>query len=91
MRRVMAFCSGWFPRGAVLPDPVDGMARLRAAAEDAGRDPATVSATVFGAPAEAGYLDACREAGFDRAVLRLPSEERDGVMPLVDSYAVLID
>ena len=90
MRRVMDFCSGWFPRGAMLPDPAEGMGRLRAAAEDAGRDPATVSATVFGAPAEAGYLDACREAGFDRAVLRLPSEGRDGVMPLVDRYAALI-
>ena len=90
MRRVMDFCSGWFPRGALLPDPAGGMERLRAAAEDAGRDPATVSATVFGAPAEAGYLDSCREAGFDRAVLRLPSEERDGVMPLVDRYAALI-
>ena len=90
MRRVMAFCSGWFPRGALLPDPAGGMERLRAAAEGAGRDPATVSATVFGAPAEAGYLGACREAGFDRAVLRLPSEARDGVMPLVDRYAALI-
>ncbi|MDE0050146.1 MAG: LLM class F420-dependent oxidoreductase [Rhodospirillales bacterium] len=90
MRRVMDFCSGWFPRGAMLPDPAEGMARLSAAAEDAGRDPATVSATVFGAPAEARYLDACRTAGMDRALLLLPSEGRDGVMPLVDRYAALI-
>ena len=90
MRRVMDFCSGWFPRGAMLPDPAEGMNRLSVAAADAGRDPATVSATVFGAPAEAGYLDACREAGIDRALLLLPSEGRDGVMPLVDRYAALI-
>ena len=90
MRRVMDFCSGWFPRGGLLPDPAEGMARLRAAAEAAGRDPATVSATVFGAAAEAGYLDACRAAGMDRALLLLPSEGRDGVMPLVDRYAALI-
>ena len=90
MRRVMDFCSGWFPRGSMLPDPAEGMNRLSVAAADAGRDPATVSATVFGAPAEAGYLDACREAGIDRALLLLPSEGRDGVMPLVDRYAALI-
>ena len=90
MRRVMDFCSGWFPRGAMLPDPAERMNRLSAAAAEAGRDPATVSATVFGAPAEAGYLDACREAGMDRALLLLPSEGRDGVMPLVDRYAALI-
>ena len=79
------------PRSAALPDPAEGMSRLRAAAADADRDPATVSATVFGAPPEAGYLDACRAAGMDRASLRLPSEGRDEVMPLVDSYAALID
>ena len=90
MRRVMDFCSGWLPRGAMLPDPAEGMNRLSVAAAGAGRDPATVSATVFGAPAEAGYLDACREAGIDRALLLLPSEGRDGVMPLVDRYAALI-
>ena len=90
MRRVMDFCSGWFPRGPLLPDPADGMARLRAAADAAGRDPATVSATVFGAKPEASYLDACREAGMDRALLILPPEGRDGVMPVVDRYAALI-
>ena len=90
MRRVMDFCSGWFPRGAMLPDPAEGMRRLSAAAEDAGRDPATVSATVFGANPEGGYLDACRAAGIDRVLLLLPSEGRDAVMPLVDRYAGLI-
>ena len=90
MRRVMDFCSGWLPRGALLPDPAAGMARLRAAAEGTGRDPATVSATVFGAPAEQGYLDACREGGIDRALLLLPSEGREEILPLVDRYAAFI-
>ena len=90
LRRVMAFCSGWLPRGALLPDPAAGMARLRAAADEAGRDPATVSATVFGAAPAAGYLDACRAAGIDRALLLLPSAGREEVLPLIDRYAALI-
>ena len=90
LRRVMDFCSGWLPRGAMLPDPAAGMGRLRAAAAEAGRDPATVSATVFGAPAEAAYLEACRAAGIDRALLLLPSEGRENILPLVDRYAGLI-
>ena len=90
MRRIMDFCSGWLPRGALLPDPAAGMVRLRAAAEEAGRDPATVSASVFGAPAEQGYLEACREAGIDRALLLLPSEGREEILPLADRYAALI-
>ena len=91
MRRVMDFCSGWLPRGAMLPDPAEGMSRLGAAAAEAGRDLASVSATVFGAPPEADYLDACRAAGMDRVLLLLPSEGRDGVMPLIDRYAALIE
>ena len=91
MRRVMDFCSGWLPRGPLLPDPAEGMGRLRAAAEAAGRDPATVSATVFAAQPDAGYLDACRAAGMDRALLMLPSEGREGVLPLADRYAAFID
>ncbi len=90
MRRIMDFCSGWLPRGALLPDPAAGMARLWAAAEDAGRDPASVSVTVFGAPAEQGYLEACGEAGIDRALLLLPSGGREEILPLVDRYAGLI-
>lgn len=90
MRRIMDFCSGWLPRGALLPDPAAGMARLRAAAEEAGRDPATVSASVFGAPAEQGYLEARREAGIDRALLLLPSEGREEILPLADRYAAFI-
>ena len=90
MRRIMDFCSGWLPRGALLPDPGAGMARLRAAAEETGRDPATVSASVFGAPAEQGYLEGCREAGIDRALLLLPSEGREEILPLVDRYAAFI-
>jgi len=91
MRRVMDFCSGWLPRGPLLPDPAEGMGWLRAAAEAAGRDPATVSATVFAAQPDAGYLDACRAAEMDRALLMLPSEGREGVLPLADRYAALID
>ena len=90
LRRVMAFCSGWLPRGPLLPDPAAGMARLRAAADEAGRDPATVSATVFGAEPAAGYLDVCRAAGIDRALLLLPSAGREEVLPLIDRYAALI-
>ena len=90
LRRVMDFCSGWLPRGALLPDPAEGMARLRAAADEAGRDPATVSATVFGAPPEQDYLEACRAAGIGRALILLPSGGRDEILPLIDRHAALI-
>ena len=54
------------------------------------RTPAITGLNDIGAQAEDGYLDACRAAGIDRALLILPSEGREEVLPLVDRYAALI-
>jgi len=45
---------------------------------------------VFGAKAERATLDSYAAAGITRAILRLPSEGRDTVLPLLDQYAKLI-
>jgi probable F420-dependent oxidoreductase len=90
LRRVMEFCDGWFPRGRAFEDPGAEMRRLRSAAEEAGRDIKTVATTLFGARPEAGYLEQCRAAGMDRALIGLPSEERDTILPLLDEYAAFL-
>ena len=90
LRRVMDFCDGWFPRGRGFGDPEAAMRRLRSAAEEAGRDIRTVSTTLFGAEPEAGYLERCRAAGIDRALIGLPSEGRDVILPLLDRYAAFL-
>jgi hypothetical protein len=41
-------------------------------AKDAGRDPASLSFDVFGAPRDLEVLKRYRDAGVDRAVMRLP-------------------
>jgi probable F420-dependent oxidoreductase len=90
LRRVMEFCDGWFPRGRGFADPEAEMRRLRRFADQAGRDIKTVSTTLFGAPPEAAYLDRCRAAGIDRALLALPPEGRDKVMPVIEAYATFL-
>jgi probable F420-dependent oxidoreductase len=90
LRRVMDFCDGWFPRGRGFGDPDGEMRRLRSAAKEAGRDIKTVSTTLFGAEPEAAYLEQCRAAGIDRALIGLPSEGRDAILPLLDQYAVFL-
>ena len=90
MRRVMDFCDGWFPRVGAFADPAASMAKFRDFAEEAGRDPASVSTSLFGATAEQGYLAKCREAGVDRALLVLPPEGRDGVLKVLDKYQALL-
>jgi len=88
--RVVEFCDGWLPRAGAAFDPVDGMARLRQAADAAGRDMASLSVTVFRAPAEAAALEAYREAGVTRALLALPSADRDTVLRQLDDYGRLL-
>jgi probable F420-dependent oxidoreductase len=91
LRRVMEFCDGWFPRGRAFGDPQAEMRRLRAAAEEAGRDIKTVSTTLFGAKPEDGYLAQCKAAGLDRALFALPPAGRDTVLPLIDKYTAFLD
>jgi len=90
LRRVMEFCDGWFPRGRAFDDPQAEMSRLRRAAEEAGRDIETVSTTLFGATPEAGYLERCKAAGVDRALIGLPSEGSDTILPLIDGYRAFL-
>ena len=71
---------------AILP----GLADLKARATRAGRDASKISVSVFGAKAERATLDTYASAGITRAILRLPSEGRDAVLPLLDQYAKLM-
>jgi alkanesulfonate monooxygenase SsuD/methylene tetrahydromethanopterin reductase-like flavin-dependent oxidoreductase (luciferase family) len=89
IRRVVEFCDGWLPRASRGLDPQNAVARLRQAAVAAGRDPATLSITVFNAPADAAALTRYREAGIARALLEVPDRGRDEVLPLLDKYAKL--
>jgi probable F420-dependent oxidoreductase len=90
LQRVVDFCEGWFPRGRNPEAVVTGMADLKARAARAGRDMKTISVSVFGAPAERAALDRFAEIGATRAILRLPSEGRDTVLPLLDQWTKLI-
>ena len=90
LARVIEFCDGWLPRASPAFDPVEGMGRLRRAAEAAGRDMSTLSMTVFRAPPEAATLEAYAEAGVTRALLMLPPADRDTVLGLLDDYVPLL-
>lgn len=88
-QRVVEFCDGWLPIPARAGDLTAGVADLRARAEKAGRDPATVSVSVFGAPPEEATLGTYQALGIERALFRLPSAGRDEILPLLDRYARL--
>ena len=90
LQRVVEFCDGWFPRARNEAAVFSGMKELRERATKAGRDPKTLTVSVFGASGDPAPLERFREAGVTRAILRLPSEGRDKVLGLLDQWAPLV-
>src|SRR5262249_60144074 len=78
---------GWFPRPRGGWEPKAAAARLRQAAIAAGRDPATLSITVFNAPADRAALAPYREAGIARVLFEVPDARRDEVLRRLDQSA----
>lgn len=90
LQRVVDFCDGWFPRGRAAEVVLPALKDLRVRAAKAGRDMKTISTSVFGAKPDEAMLEAYAAAGITRAILRLPSEQREGALPLLDQWAKLI-
>jgi probable F420-dependent oxidoreductase len=87
--RVIRYCDGWMPLTWVDQTIVPEIADLRERAKRAGRDPRTISVTVFGAPADAKSLAAFAEAGVERVLFPLPAAGADQVLPALDRLAKL--
>ena len=90
LQRVVDFCEGWFPRGRAPEVILPGIKDLKMRADKAGRDFKTISISVFGAKPEQATLDTYAGAGVTRAIMRLPSEGRDKILPLLDQYAKFV-
>ena len=88
LRRVVEFCDGWLPRPRA--DIEDGMERLRRIADEGNRDLDSISVTVFGAPPKTDKLARYSEIGIDRALLQIPTEDRDACLRVLDSYTPLL-
>jgi len=89
--RVIEFSNGWLPLGYRKIDITQKIRDLRRQAEAAGRDPKSISITVFGANPQPATLEEFAKAGVERAVFMLPAAERHTLLPLMDKYAALIE
>lgn len=86
---IVEYGSGWIPiGGAGLSTSVP---RLRAAAEEAGRDPDELEIIPFGSVPTAEKLDHFESVGVTECVFRLPSADREVVLPILDAQAGLLD
>ena len=89
LKRVVEFCDGWFPRARGDWEPKSAVERLNKAAAAAGRDPKTLSITVFAAPADEAKLAPYREAGIERVLFEVPDISRDEILRVLDKNAAL--
>ena len=86
---VAEFCTGWMPIGGAH-DLDTGLTQIHDACRKIGRDPKTVSLGMFYARGvDADTVKAHAAKGATRAIMPLPSEGREVVLPLLDTYAKL--
>jgi len=88
-KRAIAYGDGWMPIHG-RDEIVARLPEFRRMAQDAGRDPARLEVSVFGARPERELLHQLAGAGVARAILGLPPERADEVLPILDRAAALV-
>ena len=91
-RRAIRYGDGILPAApsAGSGSPEEFMPHWRRLAEEAGRDPASLSVTLGGAPEDLAVLRRNRDLGVTRMTVRLPPGKADEILPILDRWAKLI-
>jgi probable F420-dependent oxidoreductase len=90
LRHIVEFCDGWMPLYGRHPI-IENVAKLRAAAEEQGRDPASIAIGVFSAPRDRGQLRELAAAGVTRAVFGITPGPVEQVTVKLDEYAGFLE
>ena len=70
LRRIVAHSDGWLPNRVTPAEVEDSRKRIDAMAEEAGRDPKSITISVYGQPADGDVVRSYLNAGADRVVVR---------------------
>jgi probable F420-dependent oxidoreductase len=91
-KRAIAYGDGWIPHKArpQYGDVADFLPEFRKMAREAGRDPASIPITIWGATEDADLLRRYQDLGVSRVVVSLPSKAADALLPRLDRWAALI-
>lgn len=87
-QRVAEWADAWMPNYTKPEFIQKGIVDLKRRVAAAGRDPESVTVTVFGAPV--GSLGAYRDMGVERCILALPHASAPEVMARLDEHATLL-
>jgi probable F420-dependent oxidoreductase len=85
---VVSCADGWLPIGG--GGLADAVPRLRDQAEEAGRDPASLSVVPFGTIADRGKLEHYARLGVDEVVLRMRAGDESSLLTELDQLAPLV-
>jgi alkanesulfonate monooxygenase SsuD/methylene tetrahydromethanopterin reductase-like flavin-dependent oxidoreductase (luciferase family) len=88
-KHIVEYADGWLPNEGRY-EIAEEWPRLQQLAEEAGRDPATLSLGIFGIKPDAAHIESMAGLGATYGAIGLPSEGPDEVLPLLDRYAELV-
>lgn len=89
-RRIARWGDGWMPTAATPEQIAAGRAAIDELAEAAGRDPAAISITVFGAPPDREIIARFAAAGANRVIIRLPDTTASAALDEIDRIAAAV-
>ena len=86
-KRVVEWGDGWMPNRVTPEDIRAGRRKLNELASEAGRDPESISISVFGQPADRELVSSLFEAGADRVMIRVETADQDATFAQLDEIA----
>jgi len=91
-KRAIAYGDGWIPHATrqQYADVTEYLPEFHRMAREAGRDPASLPVTVWGANLTPDDMKRLRDKGVARAVIQLKTAGADEVLPVLDRFAPLI-
>jgi alkanesulfonate monooxygenase SsuD/methylene tetrahydromethanopterin reductase-like flavin-dependent oxidoreductase (luciferase family) len=91
-RRAIRYGDGWMPHRVrpAYADVADLIPQYNAMLAEAGRDPASLPVTIWGAKEDMAMLERDRALGVVRVVVSLDSAKADAILPELDRWAELI-
>ena len=86
-RRIVRWGDGWMPNRVTPEDIRAGRRTLNELAEEAGRDPESISISVFGQPADRALVEELFSAGAERVMIRVETADEDATNAQLDEIA----
>ena len=80
LQRIVEWGDGWLPNRATPAEVETSRGTLDAMARQAGRDPASISISAFGQPADRELVRRFHDAGANRVIIRPPSAQTEQAM-----------